>query len=147
MAAPRWRVEWLGSLSFPSAGVDPHDLTICQIVPISEAAGELRRLRRPIALAPGPHRRHPTTPNAATAANPSSEHGRQESIPTRPITGRRSISTIERRVWFIIVKVGDSLGETFGNFVDRLAATPAVLTPVIPAFGQRPGCPPGTARP
>ena len=45
------------------------------------------------------------------------EHGRQESIPTRPITGRRSISTIERRVWFIIVKVGDSLGETFGNFV------------------------------
>ena len=77
----------------------------------------------------------PDTPNAATAAAPSSEHGRQESIPTRPITGRRSISTIERRVWFMIVKVGESLGETFGNFVGRLAATLAVLTPVIPAFG------------
>ena len=61
-AAPRWRVGWLGSLSFPSAGVDPHDLTICQIAPISEAAGELRCLRRPIALAPGPHRRQPTSP-------------------------------------------------------------------------------------
>ena len=59
----------------------------------------------------------PDTPNAATAAAPSSEHGRQESIPTRPITGRRSISTIERRVWFMIVKVGESLGETFGNFI------------------------------
>ena len=35
----------------------------------------------------------------------------------------------------MIVKVGDSLGETCGNFVGRLAATPAVLTPVIPAFG------------
>ena len=34
----------------------------------------------------------------------------------------------------MIVKLGDSLGETFGNFVGRLAATPAVLTPVIPAF-------------
>ena len=34
----------------------------------------------------------------------------------------------------MIVKVGDSLGETFGNFVGRLAATLAVLTPVIPAF-------------
>ena len=34
-----------------------------------------------------------------------------------------------------MVKVGESLGETCGNFVDRLAATPAVLTPVIPAFG------------
>ena len=65
---------------------------------------------------------------------PVGEHGRQESIPTRPITGRRSISTIERRVWFMIVKVGDSLGETFGNFVGRLATTLAVLTPVIPAF-------------
>ena len=52
-------------------------------------------------------------PNAATAAAPSSEHGSQESIPTRPITGRRSISTIERRVRFMIVKVGDSLGGTF----------------------------------
>ena len=28
-AAPRWRVEWLGSLSFPAAGMGPHDLTIC----------------------------------------------------------------------------------------------------------------------
>ena len=62
------------------------------------------------------------------------EHGRQESFPTRPVTGRRSISTIERRVRFMIVKIGDSLGETFGNFVGRLAATLAVLTPVIPAF-------------
>ena len=34
----------------------------------------------------------------------------------------------------MIVKVGDSLGETFGNFVGRLAATLAILTPVIPAF-------------
>ena len=34
----------------------------------------------------------------------------------------------------MIVKVGESLGETFGNFVGRLAATLAVLTPVIPAF-------------
>ena len=34
----------------------------------------------------------------------------------------------------MIVKIGDSLGETFGNFVGRLAATLAVLTPVIPAF-------------
>ena len=34
----------------------------------------------------------------------------------------------------MIVKVGDSLGETFGNFVGRLAATLAVLTPIIPAF-------------
>ena len=34
----------------------------------------------------------------------------------------------------MIVKLGDSLGETFGNFVGRLAVTPAVLTPVIPAF-------------
>ena len=34
-----------------------------------------------------------------------------------------------------MVKVGESLGETCGNFVGRLAATPAVLTPVIPAFG------------
>ena len=76
----------------------------------------------------------PDTPNAARAATPSSEHGRQESIPTRPTTGRRSISTIERRVRFMIVKVGDSLGETFGNFVGRLAATLAILTPVIPAF-------------
>ena len=76
----------------------------------------------------------PDTPNAATAATPSSEHGCQESIPTRPITGRRSISTIERRVRFMIVKVGDSLGETFGNFVGRLAATLAILTPVIPAY-------------
>ena len=56
------------------------------------------------------------------------EHGRQESVPTRSITGRRSISTIERRVRFKIVKVGDGLGETFGNFVGRLAATLAVLT-------------------
>ncbi len=55
-------------------------------------------------------------------------------MPTRPTTGRRSISTIERRVRFMIVKVGDSLGETFGNFVGRLAATLAILTPVIPAF-------------
>ena len=77
----------------------------------------------------------PDIPNAATAAAPSGEHGRQESIPTRPITGRRSNSTIERRIRFMIVKVGDSLGETFGNFVGRLAATLAVLTPVIPAFG------------
>ena len=76
----------------------------------------------------------PNTPNAAWAATPSSEHGCQESIPTRPITGRRSISTIERRVGFMIVKVGDSLGETFGNFVGRLAATLAVLTLVILAF-------------
>ena len=59
---PRWRVGWSGSLSFPSAGVGPHDLDICRIVPISEAAGELRCLRRPIALAPGPHRRQPTSP-------------------------------------------------------------------------------------
>ena len=73
-------------------------------------------------------------PNAATAAATSSEHGRQGSIPTRPITGRRSISTIECRVRFMIVKVGDSLGMTLGNFVGRLAATLAVLTPVIPAF-------------
>ena len=50
------------------------------------------------------------------------------------MTGRRSISTIERRVRFMIVKVGESLGETFGNFVGRLAATRAVLTPVIPTF-------------
>ena len=50
----------------------------------------------------------------------------------RPMTGRRSISAIERRVRFMIVKVGDSLGETLGNFVGRLAATLAVLTPVIP---------------
>ena len=35
----------------------------------------------------------------------------------------------------MIIKVGDSLGETFGNFVGRLAVTLAVLTPVIPAFG------------
>ena len=28
-AAPRWRVEWLGSPSFPAAGVGPHDLIIC----------------------------------------------------------------------------------------------------------------------
>ena len=35
----------------------------------------------------------------------------------------------------MIVKVGESLGETFGNIVGRLAATLAVLTPVIPAFG------------
>ena len=41
--------------------------------------------------------------------------------------------TIERRVRFMIVKVGDSLGETFGNFVGRLATTPAVLTLVIAA--------------
>ena len=76
----------------------------------------------------------PDTLNAAKAATPSSEHGRQESISTRPTIGRRSISTIERRVRFMIVKVGDSLGETFGHFVGRLAATLAVLTPVIPAF-------------
>ncbi len=61
--------------------------------------------------------------------------GRQESIPTRPTIGRRSISTIEHRVRFMVVKVGDSLGETFGNLIGRLAATPAVPTPVIPAFG------------
>ena len=35
----------------------------------------------------------------------------------------------------MIVKVGESLGETCGNFIGRLAATLAVLTPVIPAFG------------
>ena len=34
----------------------------------------------------------------------------------------------------MIVKVGDSLGETSGNFVGRLAATLAVLTPINPAF-------------
>ena len=34
----------------------------------------------------------------------------------------------------MMVKVGESLGETFGNFVGRLAATLAVLTPVMPAF-------------
>ena len=117
-----------------NSGVDPHDLTICRIVSISEAAGELRRLRRPIALASGPHRRHPTPPMPRRRPPPVGEHGRQESIPTRPTIGRRSISTIERRVWFIIVKVGDSLGETFGNFIGRLAATLAILTPVIPAF-------------
>ena len=33
-----------------------------------------------------------------------------------------------------MVKVADSLGETFGNFVGRLAATRAVPTAVIPAF-------------
>ena len=33
----------------------------------------------------------------------------------------------------MIVKVGDSLGETLGNFVGRLAATLEVLTSVIPA--------------
>ena len=48
-------------------------------------------------------------PNAATAAATSSERGCQESIPTRPITGRSSTSTIERRVRFMTVKVGDSL--------------------------------------
>ena len=26
--APRWRVEWLASLSFPAAGVGRHDLTM-----------------------------------------------------------------------------------------------------------------------
>ena len=133
-AVPRWRVGWLGSPSFLAAGVGPHDLTICQIVPISEAVGELRRLRQPIALAPGPHRRHPTSPMPRRRPFSAVSMGAQESIPTRPITGRRSNSTIERRVWFMIVKVGDSLGETFGNFVGRLAATLAVLTPVIPAF-------------
>ena len=76
----------------------------------------------------------PDIPNAATVAAPSSEYGRQESIPTRPMTGRRSISTIERRVRFMIVKVGDNLGGTLGDFVGRLAATLAVLTPVILAF-------------
>ena len=81
----------LGSLSFPAAGVGPHDLTICQIVPISEAARELRRLRRSIALAPGPHRRHPTSPMPRRRPPTVGEHGRQESIPTQPITGRRSI--------------------------------------------------------
>ena len=45
-----------------------------------------------------------------------------------------SISTIERQVRFMIGKVGDSLGETCGNFLGRLAATSADLTPVIPAF-------------
>ena len=78
--------------------------------------------------------RHPTPPMPRWRPTTVGKHGRQESIPTRPITGRRSISTIERRVWFIIVKVGDSLGETFGNFIGRLAATLAVLTPVILAF-------------
>ena len=34
----------------------------------------------------------------------------------------------------MIVKVGDSLGETLGNFVGRLATTLAVLTPINPAF-------------
>ena len=86
------------------------------------------------ALAPGPHRRHPTPPMPRGRPPTVGEHGRQESVPTRPITGRRSISTIERRVRFMIVKIGDSLGETFGNFIGRLAATLAVLTPVIPAF-------------
>ena len=61
-AVPRWRAGWSGSLSFPVRWSGPHDLTICKIAPISEAAGELRSLRRPIALAPGPHRRHPTSP-------------------------------------------------------------------------------------
>ena len=65
----------------------------------------------------GPHRRHPTPPMPRRRPTPVGEHGRQESIPTRPVTGRRSISTIERRVWFMIVKVGESLGETFGNFI------------------------------
>ena len=90
-AAPRWRVGWLGSPSFPAAGVGPPDLTICQIVPISEAARELRRLRRPIALAPGPRRRQPTPPMPRRRPPTVGEHGRQESIPTQPITGRRSI--------------------------------------------------------
>ena len=76
--------------------------------------------------------RHPPMPRRRP--HTVGEHGRQESAPTRPITGHRSISTIERRVRFMIVKVGDSLGETFGHFVGRLAATLAVLTPVIPAF-------------
>ena len=35
----------------------------------------------------------------------------------------------------MIVKVGDSLGETCGNLVGRLAATLAVLTLVISVFG------------
>ena len=87
-----------------------------------------------LALTPGPHRGHPTPPMPRRRPSSLVEHERQESIPTRPITGRRSISTIERRVRFMIVKVGESLGETFGNFVGRLAATLAVLTPVIPAF-------------
>ena len=90
--------------------------------------------RDQLALAPGPHRRHPTPPMPRGRPPTVGEHGRQESIPTRPVTGRRSISTIERRVRFMIVKVGDSLGETCGNFVGRLAATLAILTPVIPAF-------------
>ena len=36
----------------------------------------------------------------------------------------------------MIVKVGDSLGETFGNFVGRLAATLAVLTPIVNGGGK-----------
>ena len=92
--------------------------------------------------------RHPTSPMPRRRPFSAVSMGAQESIPTRPITGRRSNSTIERRVRFMIVKVGDSLGETFGNFVGRLAATLAVLTPVTPAFHASILVgPPGTARP
>ena len=133
-AAPRWRVGWLGSSSFPAAGVGPHDLTICQIAPFPKLPENCDVCGDQLALAPGPHRRHPTPPMPRGRPPTVGEHGRQESFPTRPVTGRRSISTIERRVGFMIVKVGESLGETFGNFVGRLAATLAILTPVIPAF-------------
>ena len=53
-----------------------------------------------------------------------------------PVAGPSQLSNVgySITVRFMIVKVGDSLGETFGNFVGRLAATLAILTPVIPAF-------------
>ena len=95
-AAPRWRVEWLGSLSFSSAGVSPHDLTICQIVPISEAAGELRRVRRPIALAPGPHRRHPTPPMPRGWPTPVGSMGvrNQSRRSQSPVAGPSQLSNV-----------------------------------------------------
>ena len=93
-AVPRWRVGWSGSPSFPSApsaGVGPMTSPSAKSSPspkLPENCGLCGDQLRPRTW---PASASPDIPNAATVAAPSSEYGRQESILTRPITGRGSI--------------------------------------------------------
>ena len=88
-AAPRWRVEWLGSLSFPSAGVG-------SMTSPSAKSSSFPKLPENCYVCGGqcprtwPASASPDTPNTARAATLSSEHGHQKSM-GRLVCSRRPL--------------------------------------------------------